>query len=301
LSIEVTEISKHYGQQKALDQVSFTVGEGSITGFLGPNGAGKSTMMKILTCFIPQSSGSAKVCDFDVYENSYEVKQQVGYLPEHNPLYLDMYVKEYLAFAAGIHKIKNIDQRVKEMIGVTGLTLEQRKKIGALSKGYRQRVGLAQALIHNPKVLILDEPTTGLDPNQLVEIRALIKELGKEKTVLFSTHILQEVKAVCDNIIIINKGKIVANSDAKTLQTSNNNHSSLLLELDKDITINKFKEISGVIDVLKTDALKWKINFSKENDIRQAIMQLAVSNNLTILSMKIEEQSLEDIFQQLTV
>jgi ABC-2 type transport system ATP-binding protein len=188
-----------------------------------------------------------------------------------------------------------------DLDGVTGLTLEQRKKIGALSKGYRQRVGLAQALIHNPKVLILDEPTTGLDPNQLVEIRALIKELGKEKTVLFSTHILQEVKAVCDNIIIINKGKIVANSDAKTLQTGNNNHSSLLLELDKDITINKFKEISGVIDVLKTDALKWKINFSKENDIRQAIMQLAVSNNLTILSMKIEEQSLEDIFQQLTV
>jgi ABC-2 type transport system ATP-binding protein len=300
LSIEVTKISKEYGQQKALNEVSFSVGEGSITGFLGPNGAGKSTMMKILTCFIPQSSGTAKVCGFDVYENSFEVKQQVGYLPEHNPLYLDMYVKEYLAFAAGIHKLKNIDERVKEMIAITGLTLEQRKKIGALSKGYRQRVGLAQALIHNPKVLILDEPTTGLDPNQLVEIRALIKELGKEKTVLFSTHILQEVTAVCDNIIIINKGEIVANSDAKTLQTGNKSQTVLLLELDKDIEIANFLAIEGVLDVKKSEKLKWKITYHHQNDIRPAIMQLAVNNQRTILSMKIEEQSLEAIFQKLT-
>jgi ABC-2 type transport system ATP-binding protein len=300
LSIEVTKISKEYGQQKALNEVSFSVGEGSITGFLGPNGAGKSTMMKILTCFIPQSSGTAKVCGFDVYENSFEVKQQVGYLPEHNPLYLDMYVKEYLAFAAGIHKLKNIDERVKEMIAITGLALEQRKKIGALSKGYRQRVGLAQALIHNPKVLILDEPTTGLDPNQLVEIRALIKELGKEKTVLFSTHILQEVTAVCDNIIIINKGEIVANSDAKTLQTGNKSQTVLLLELDKDIEIANFLAIEGVLDVKKSEKLKWKITYHHQNDIRPAIMQLAVNNQRTILSMKIEEQSLEAIFQKLT-
>ena len=300
MSIEVTKISKEYGQQKALNEVSFSVGEGSITGFLGPNGAGKSTMMKILTCFIPQSSGTAKVCGFDVYENSFEVKQQVGYLPEHNPLYLDMYVKEYLAFAAGIHKLKNIDERVKEMIAITGLALEQRKKIGALSKGYRQRVGLAQALIHNPKVLILDEPTTGLDPNQLVEIRALIKELGKEKTVLFSTHILQEVTAVCDNIIIINKGEIVANSDAKTLQIGNKSQTVLLLELDKDIEIANFLAIEGVLDVKKSEKLKWKITYHHENDIRPAIMQLAVNNQRTILSMKIEEQSLEAIFQKLT-
>ncbi len=300
MSIEVTDITKQYGQQKALDNVSFSVGHGSITGFLGPNGAGKSTMMKILTCFIPQNSGTAKVCGYDVYENSYEVKQHVGYLPEHNPLYLDMYVKEYLSFAAGIHKLKNIEQKVKEMIEITGLTLEQRKKIGTLSKGYRQRVGLAQALIHNPKVLILDEPTTGLDPNQLVEIRTLIKELGKEKTVLFSTHILQEVKAVCDNIIIINKGKIVANSDAKTLQLGSKNHSWLLLELNQEIEINKFKEIPGVIEVQKTEHLKWKLSFKHEQDIRQSIMQLAVAHQLTILSMKIEEQSLEDIFQKLT-
>ncbi len=301
LSIEVTEISKYFGQQKALDQISFTVGQGSITGFLGPNGAGKSTMMKILTCFIPQSQGTAKVCGYDVFENSYEVKQQVGYLPEHNPLYLDMYVKEYLAFAAGIHKLKNIDARVKEMVEITGLTLEQRKKIGALSKGYRQRVGLAQALIHNPKVLILDEPTTGLDPNQLVEIRTLIKELGKEKTVLFSTHILQEVKAVCDNIIIINKGKIVANSDAKTLQAGNNLQVILSIELDKSIAIKELQDIQHVLEVKKIDEFKWQLTFNKADDIRQAIMKLAVEKNITILSMKIEEQSLEDIFQKLTI
>lgn len=301
MSIEVSEISKQYGQQKALDQVSFSVGKGSITGFLGPNGAGKSTMMKILTCFIPQSSGTAKVCGYDVYENSYEVKQQVGYLPEHNPLYLDMYVKEYLAFAAGIHKLKNIERRVNEMVEITGLTLEQRKKIGALSKGYRQRVGLAQALIHNPQVLILDEPTTGLDPNQLVEIRSLIKELGKEKTVLFSTHILQEVKAICDNIIIINKGKIVANSDAKSLQVGTNNTSLLSLELDTEVAVQVMKGISGVLELTKMDGNKWQLSFDKDNDIRQAIMQFAVQNKLTILSMKIEEQSLEDIFQKLTV
>jgi ABC-2 type transport system ATP-binding protein len=300
LSIEVSDISKQYGAQKALDQVSFSVAPGTITGFLGPNGAGKSTMMKILTCFIPQNSGTAKVCGHDVYENSYEVKKQVGYLPEHNPLYLDMYVKEYLAFAAGVHQLKNIDQRINEMIDITGLALEQGKKIGALSKGYRQRVGLAQALIHNPKVLILDEPTTGLDPNQLVEIRALIKELGKEKTVLFSTHILQEVKAVCDHIIIINKGKIVANSDAKSLQSGNNKHAILSVEFDKEITELQVKNISGVLVAKKMDAQKWQIQFNKENDIRQALMQFALAQNLIILSMKIEEQSLEDIFQKLT-
>ncbi|HRG57924.1 MAG TPA: gliding motility-associated ABC transporter ATP-binding subunit GldA [Bacteroidia bacterium] len=300
MSIEVLNITKEYGSQKALDAVSFSVGQGSITGFLGPNGAGKSTMMKILTCFIPQNSGIAKICGFDVYENSYEVKQQVGYLPEHNPLYLDMYVKEYLSFAAGVHKLKNVDKRVAQMVEITGLTLEQKKKIGALSKGYRQRVGLAQALIHDPKVLILDEPTTGLDPNQLVEIRTLIKELGKEKTVLFSTHILQEVKAVCDNIIIINKGKIVANSDAKTMQSDDKNQTTLILELDKEIDPSKLKNIDGIITVQKSSDLKWKITFNKDNDIRQAVMQMAISNQLTILSMKIEEQSLEDIFQKLT-
>ncbi len=300
MSIEVNNISKLYGHQKALDQVSFSVSKGSITGFLGPNGAGKSTMMKILTCFVPPNSGVAKVCGLDVQENSYEVKKNVGYLPEHNPLYLDMYVKEYLAFVAGVHKIKNIDIRVKEMVELTGLTIEQRKKIGALSKGYRQRVGLAQALIHNPQVLILDEPTTGLDPNQLIEIRNLIKELGKEKTVLFSTHILQEVKAVCDNITIINKGKIVANSDTHTLQTNHNKNSILKVEFDRPITLAELQNISGVLSVQKKSGNSWHLSFSKQHDIRQEIMKFALSQNYTILSMQIQELSLEDIFQKLT-
>src|SRR3954469_12040081 len=211
MSIIVNNITKLYGQQKALNNVSFEVKSAEIVGFLGPNGAGKSTMMKILTCFIPQSSGSATVCGFDVSEQSLEVRRNVGYLPEHNPLYLDMYVKEYLEFIAGLHQLKNVKARIAEMIEMTGLQVEQKKKIGALSKGYRQRVGLAQALIHDPKVLILDEPTTGLDPNQLEEIRNLIRSLGKEKTVVLSTHIMQEVEAICDKVIIINKGKIVAN------------------------------------------------------------------------------------------
>ncbi|MES1224965.1 MAG: ATP-binding cassette domain-containing protein, partial [Bacteroidota bacterium] len=207
MSIKVNNITKIYGKQKALNDVSFEVSPGEIIGFLGPNGAGKSTMMKIITCFIPQTSGSVSVCGYDVIENSIEVRKCVGYLPENNPLYLDMYVKEYLEFIAGLHHLgKRTWPRVSEMIEITGLQLEQKKKIGALSKGYRQRVGLAQALIHDPKVLILDEPTTGLDPNQLTEIRYLIKSVGKEKTVMLSTHIMQEVKAVCDRVIIINKG-----------------------------------------------------------------------------------------------
>src|SRR3954469_3536527 len=211
MSIKVNQITKLYGEQKALDDVSFEAGSGQVVGFLGPNGAGKSTMMKIITCFIPQTSGTASVCGFDVTEDSIEVRKNVGYLPEHNPLYLEMYVREYLEFIAGLHKIKNVRTRIAEMIETTGLQVEQKKKIGALSKGYRQRVGLAQALIHDPKVLILDEPTSGLDPNQLTEVRNLIRSLGKEKTVVLSTHIMQEVEAICDKVIIINKGKIVAN------------------------------------------------------------------------------------------
>ncbi|MCC6837460.1 MAG: ATP-binding cassette domain-containing protein, partial [Bacteroidia bacterium] len=216
MSIKVENITKQYGEQKALNNVSFEVNTGEIVGFLGPNGAGKSTMMKILTCFIPQTSGKASVCGFDVAEESLEVRKQVGYLPEHNPLYLDMYVKEYLEFIAGLHHIKNVKERIAEMIEITGLQVEQKKKIGALSKGYRQRVGLAQALIHDPKVLILDEPTTGLDPNQLAEIRNLIIEVGKQKTVMLSTHIMQEVEAMCDRVIIINRGEIVANDETSS-------------------------------------------------------------------------------------
>ncbi|MBL7983674.1 MAG: ATP-binding cassette domain-containing protein, partial [Flavobacteriales bacterium] len=220
MSIAVQHITKRYGEQKALDDVSFAISGSEVTGFLGPNGAGKSTMMKILAGYIPQTDGTASVCGFDVREASMDVRRNVGYLPEHNPLYLDMYVREYLAFVADIYKLKNTTARVKEMVGIVGLEREQHKRIGALSKGYRQRVGLAQAMIHDPRVLILDEPTSGLDPNQLEEIRSLIKQLGREKTVMLSTHIMQEVEAICTRVIIIDKGRIVADDDASALRGS---------------------------------------------------------------------------------
>jgi ABC-2 type transport system ATP-binding protein len=225
VSVEVQSLSKNYGLQKAVDAISFSASPGSILGFLGPNGAGKSTTMKILTCFIPQTSGSATVCGFDVTENPLEVRRNIGYLPEHNPLYVDMYVKESLSFMADIHQIENKQQRIAEVIELTGLGDEQHKKIGALSKGYRQRVGLAQAILHDPKVLILDEPTSGLDPNQIIGIRNLIKELGKTKTVILSTHIMQEVEAICEQVIIIGKGKIVADDKLANLKNKFNGNS----------------------------------------------------------------------------
>ena len=222
MSIRVHQVTKLYGTQKALDDVSFNVSPGEIVGLLGPNGAGKSTLMKIITCFIPPTSGEVTVCGHDIFEESLKVREKVGYLPEHNPLYLEMYVKEFLEFIAGIHRIAGKPvQRVKEMIELTGLTLEQHKKIGALSKGYRQRVGLAQALIHNPEVLILDEPTSGLDPNQIVEIRNLIRNIGASKTVMLSTHIMQEVEAICDRAVIIHQGKIVADDSIVSLTRDN--------------------------------------------------------------------------------
>jgi len=218
MSIEVSNVIKTYGEQRALDEVSFSIEKGEIVGLLGPNGAGKSTLMKIITCFIPPDSGEVKVYGYDIFEESLQVREKVGYLPEHNPLYLDMFVKEYLEFVAGIHKLgKNTRKRIEEMIELTGLQLEQKKKIGALSKGYRQRVGLAQALIHDPEVLILDEPTSGLDPNQIQDIRNLIRSIGSQKTVMLSTHIMQEVEAICDRAIIINKGKIVADDSLEKL------------------------------------------------------------------------------------
>lgn len=300
MSIKVEGITKIYGTQKALDDVSFEIKSGEIIGFLGPNGAGKSTMMKILTCYIPQTSGKAEVCGFDVKEQSLEVRRQVGYLPEHNPLYLDMYVKEYLAFIAGLHHINNKSARVKEMIETVGLQVEQNKKIGALSKGYRQRVGLAQALIHNPKVLILDEPTSGLDPNQLEEIRNLIKETGKEKTVMLSTHIMQEVEAVCDRVIIINKGKIVANDDTSHLQQTTAAKQVLRVEFDKAVTKTQLKNIAGVIEVKQLEGNTWHIVTEADVDIRKDIFNYAVANGLSVLALQKEEQKLEDIFKQLT-
>jgi ABC-2 type transport system ATP-binding protein len=298
MSIEVKNITKLYGEQKALNNVSFNVGSNEIVGFLGPNGAGKSTMMKIITCYIPPTEGTVSVCGFDTNEQSIEVRKQIGYLPEHNPLYLDMYVKEFLEFTGNLYNIKNTKERVKEMIEMTGLQIEQNKKIGALSKGYRQRVGLAQAMIHDPKVLIMDEPTTGLDPNQLEDIRALIIKLGKEKTVMLSTHIMQEVEAMCDRVIIINKGEIVANDQTQTLQ-QNTTKQLITVEFDKEISLQTIKSITGVEDAVLVDKT-WKIVASIESDVRKELFNYAVKNNIGVLTLNKEEQKLEDVFKALT-
>ena len=298
--ISVKNITKIYGTQKALDDVSFEINSGQVIGFLGPNGAGKSTMMKIITCYIPQTSGAVSVCGFDVTEQSIEVKKIVGYLPEHNPLYPEMYVKEYLNYICGVYKFEGKKEaKIKELIEVTGLSVEQNKKIAALSKGYRQRVGLAQALIHDPKVLILDEPTSGLDPNQLTEIRALIKSIGKEKTVVLSTHIMQEVEAICDRVIIVNKGKIVANENTSVLQKSRVSGEIILVEFDQAVSSNQLRSIDGVSSCENISGNKWRL---KVNDlaVRGAIFKWAVANNLTALSLQVEEQKLEDVFQELT-
>jgi ABC-2 type transport system ATP-binding protein len=299
VSIQVSNVSKLYGEQKALDNISFEVKPGQILGFLGPNGAGKSTMMKIITTFIPPSSGEVKVCGYDIQSQSMEVRRNVGYLPEHNPLYLDMYVAEYLGFIAGLHLIPNKDKRIKEMIGLTGLSLEQYKKIGALSKGFRQRVGLAQALIHDPKVLILDEPTSGLDPNQLADIRALIKNIGKEKTLMFSTHIMQEVEAVCDRVVIINKGQMVADGKAGELGRHSSGY-SIRVEFDKDISKNTLSQIQGLKRISHLSSNNWELFAEGEHDIRPEIFRFAVEHSLTVLTINRHEQSLEEIFQDLT-
>ena len=301
MSVEVKNITKLYGTQRALDDVSFTVEPGQVVGFLGPNGAGKSTMMKIITCFLPQNSGTVSVDGFDVTADPIKVRQRVGYLPEHNPLYHDMYVKEFLTFIAGIQvPSTQVAGRVKEMVDVTGLGAEQHKKIGALSKGYRQRVGLAQAMIHNPSVLILDEPTTGLDPNQLVDIRQLIKNIGKEKTVILSTHIMQEVEAICDRVVIINKGKIVADDKTSFLQQKSESETIILVEFDKTISVEKLSAISGIKKVLPVNDKTFKIIGPKGQDLRPMIFNFAVQNSLAVITMQKEENSLESVFRQLT-
>jgi ABC-2 type transport system ATP-binding protein len=297
--VEVKNLVKHYGKFKAVENVSFDVYRGDVFGFLGPNGAGKSTMMKILTCYIPPTTGTASVCGFDIDSASMEVRKRIGYLPEHNPLYLDMYVKEFLAFTAGLHKIKNTDARVKEMIGLTGLEIEQNKKIGALSKGYRQRVGLAQAMIHDPKVLIMDEPTTGLDPNQLEDIRSLIRSMGKEKTVLLSTHIMQEVEAMCDRVIIINKGEIVANDETKNLQ-QRTSAQIITVEFDSNVSEETLKKINKVENVKNISGNTWQLISSDTGDLRKVIFDFAVKNNLSVLTLNRELKKMEDIFKELT-
>ena len=299
MSIQVSNIIKKYGEQNALNNVSFEVESNQIVGFLGPNGAGKSTMMKILTCFLPPTSGHAKVCGYDIIEDSLKVRENIGYLPEHNPLYHDMYVKEFLEFVGGIYHIKNIKSRVSEMINLTGLEREQTKKIGALSKGYKQRVGLAQAMIHDPKVLIMDEPTTGLDPNQLDEIRNLIRSLGKHKTVMLSTHIMQEVEAICDRVIIINKGKIVANDETKNLQ-NNKSKQIITVEFDKEIKKELLEQIQNSDSVKSLAKNTWQIISSSEKDIRKDIFDFAIKNNLGVLTLNREEHSMENVFKDLT-
>lgn len=300
MSIEVNNVTKQYGEQKALDAVSFSIPRGEIVGFLGPNGAGKSTMMKILTCYIPQNSGTAKVCDLSVEESSIEVRKKVGYLPEHNPLYLEMYVKEYLVLMAGIHGADK--SRVEPMIEKVGLGPERHKKLGQLSKGYRQRAGLAAALLHDPEVLILDEPTTGLDPNQIVEIRNLIREAGAQKTVMLSTHIMQEVEILCDRVIIINKGKIVA--DRPTAELKNLNDEKIYrVEFDRETSASQLRKIDGLssADNPLNDKKHWIIRAKANSDIRSAIFKFAVSHEMVVLEIKQEEQKLEQIFQQLTI
>ncbi|MEE4197619.1 MAG: gliding motility-associated ABC transporter ATP-binding subunit GldA [Bacteroidales bacterium] len=302
MSIHVKDLTKIYGTQKAIDHINFEIATGEIVGFVGPNGAGKSTTMKILTGFIPPSSGEAKINTLDLVENSLEIRKQIGYLPENNPLYWDMYVKEYLEFVSGIYKLGNqTKQRIEEIIEKTGLTLERKKKIGALSKGYRQRVGLAQALIHNPSILILDEPTSGLDPNQIIEIRNLISEVGKEKTVLLSTHIMQEVEAICDRIIIINKGKIVADDSIDSIYShSKDQYITIVVEFDREPGQKQLEKIDFVDKVAKIDNQNWLIQTASKEDIRQKIFKFAVESNLTVLSMQKKEKSLEEVFQELT-
>lgn len=302
MSVKVQQLTKVYGEQKAVNKVSFEAKEGEVMGFLGPNGAGKSTTMKIISCFIPQTEGTVSVCDYDVQTHPMEVRQQIGYLPEHNPLYLDMYVREYLQFVGRLHHLgSNTKSRIDEMVELTGLEREQKKKIGQLSKGYRQRVGLAQAMLHNPKVLILDEPTTGLDPNQLLEIRKVIKMLGKEKTVILSSHIMQEVQAICDRVVIINKGEIVADDKTANLQQQSTHQIIITVEFAESPPLSLLQKIPHTQQIEAIGANKWQISTQNNQDIRADIFHFAVQNNLTLLGMQKASNTLEDVFRELTI
>jgi ABC-2 type transport system ATP-binding protein len=302
MSLHIQHLTKIYGVQKAVNNISLQVGEGEIVGFLGPNGAGKSTTMKIATGYVPPTEGQVLVAGFDVVTQPIEVKRVTGYLPEHNPLYLDLYVHEYLRFIGSLYDIRGtrLKNRVAEMIDLCGLTQEQNKKIEALSKGYRQRVGLAQALIHDPAVLILDEPTSGLDPNQLLEIRKLIKEISRNKTVIFSTHIMQEVSALCDRVIVINKGEIVSDSSLANLLSLQNNETVIIVEFDGYDNDVELKSISGVEKVVRVEKSTFKIFSTAGVDVRPELFRFAADKKLSLLGLKQEEGSLENIFRQLT-
>lgn len=301
MSISVRSLTKIYGTQTAVNHISFEIPKGQIVGFLGPNGAGKSTTMKMITGYLPPTDGTAVVCGFDVQKDSMELRKKIGYLPEQNPLYYDMYVREFLELTAGIHKIEKKDRqaRIEEMIKMTGLSKEAHKKIGTLSKGYKQRVGLAQAMIHNPEVLILDEPTSGLDPNQIVEIRDLITNIGKEKTVLLSTHIMQEVQAMCSRIIIINNGNVVADDKIENLQQVDN-QSTLIVALETTIDQSLFNKVKGIDRIENLGGNRWKLHTANPDELRKAVMQWALNNDINISSLQSETQSLEDVFRTAT-
>lgn len=299
MSISVKHLTKYYGEQAAVDNISFEAKKGEILGFLGPNGAGKSTTMKIITTFIPASEGEVEVCGLDINKHSLEVREKIGYLPEHNPIYLDMYVKEYLNFVGKIYKLKNLKERVAEVIEMVGLQKEQHKITGALSKGYRQRVGLAQAIIHDPEVLILDEPTSGLDPNQLAEIRELIRRIGEKKTVMLSTHIMQEVEAICDRVIIINNGRLVANAKASELQSQEDSQ-VVYVEFDQVISRNRLAKMPKVSQVEKISETTFLVTSKDEEDLRKTIANYAHKEKLLILTIRKEEKSLEEVFKTYT-
>ncbi|MDR3715473.1 MAG: gliding motility-associated ABC transporter ATP-binding subunit GldA [Puia sp.] len=298
MSIEVKDLVKIYGEQKAVDTISFKVGKGEIVGFLGPNGAGKSTTMKIITGYLRQDGGEVSVCGIPVNDQATETKKKIGYLPEANPLYYDMYVREYLAFIAAVHRLDNRKDRIEESIRRVGLTLESRKKLGQLSKGYKQRAGLAAALVHDPEVLILDEPTTGLDPNQILEIREVIRDLGRNKTVLFSSHILQEVEAVCDRVVIINKGRLVADSSLDDLRRTDSN--IIKVHFKESVHRQQLEALEGVRSVNNTDSCHWELESGDPGGVKKQLLELALQNNLNIVSLQSEEKSLEDSFRRLT-
>ena len=301
MSIEVRDLVKIYGEQKALDSISFTVGKGEIVGFLGPNGAGKSTTMKILTGYLGQDGGQAIVCGLSVGEHPLETKKKIGYLPEANPLYPDMYVREYLDFIADIHHVADKKARIEAVITLVGLTPESKKRLGQLSKGYRQRVGLAAALLHEPEVLILDEPTSGLDPNQIIEIRDVIKRLGKDKTILFSSHILQEVEALCDRVVIINKGKLVADSQLSLLRAQNDSSAGTIRVAFRELPETALLEgLNGVLGVTRLSDGQWELQTSSPDGVKKQLMELALQNNWNIITLQSETRSLEDVFRQLT-
>jgi ABC-2 type transport system ATP-binding protein len=301
MSIEVRDLVKIYGEQKALDSISFTVGKGEIVGFLGPNGAGKSTTMKILTGYLGQDGGQAIVCGLSVREHPLETKKKIGYLPEANPLYPDMYVREYLDFIADIHHVPDKKARIEAVITLVGLTPESKKRLGQLSKGYRQRVGLAAALLHEPEVLILDEPTSGLDPNQIIEIRDVIRRLGKDKTILFSSHILQEVEALCDRVIIINKGKLVADSQLSLLRAQNDSSAGTIRVAFRELPETALLEgLNGVLGVTRLSDGQWELQTSSPDNVKKQLMELALQNNWNIITLQSETRSLEDVFRQLT-